>query len=101
MLWVLKRTTSMKQFFLESKTYVQTDGVENIYNFTLKNFVYLNLCSNQVALDEAGRTDPFRPQKMATQAHQLFRHQTRVSPSPAGPAGRCPLNFLYLINLKF
>ena len=26
------------------KTYVQTDGLENIYNFTLKNFVYLNLC---------------------------------------------------------
>ena len=27
------------------KTYVQTDGLENIYNFTLKNFVYLNLCN--------------------------------------------------------
>ena len=31
MLWVLK-------------TYVKTDGQENIYNFTLKDFVYLNLC---------------------------------------------------------
>ena len=27
----------------EPKTYLQTDGLENIYNFTLKNFVYLNL----------------------------------------------------------
>ena len=25
------------------KTYVKTDRQENIYNFTLKNFVYLNL----------------------------------------------------------
>ena len=28
---------------LRIQTYVQTDGLENIYNFTLKNFVYLNL----------------------------------------------------------
>ena len=34
---------------------------------------------------------------MAIQAHQAFY---RVSPSPAGPAGCCPLNFLNLINLK-
>ena len=33
MLWVLKRMVS----------YVQTDGLENIYNLMLKNFVYLNL----------------------------------------------------------
>ena len=44
MLWELKRTISMRQFFLAPQTYVQTDGLENIYNFTLKNFVYLNLC---------------------------------------------------------
>ena len=30
-----------------------------------------------------------------------FADTTRVSPSPAGPVGRCPLNFLDLINLKF
>ena len=30
-----------------------------------------------------------------------FVNTTRVSPSPAGPAGCCPLNFLNLINLKF
>ena len=35
MLWVLKRTISMRQFFLAPKTYVQTDGLENIYNFKL------------------------------------------------------------------
>ena len=28
-------------------------------------------------------------------------YTTCVKPSPAGPAGCCPLNFLYLINLKF
>ena len=43
MLWVLKRTVSMRRFFWAPKTYVQTDGLKNIYNFTLKNFVYLNL----------------------------------------------------------
>ena len=30
-----------------------------------------------------------------------FADTTRVLPSPAGPAARCPLNFLNLINLKF
>ena len=30
-----------------------------------------------------------------------FADTTRVSPSPAGPAGCCPLNFLNMINLKF
>ena len=30
-----------------------------------------------------------------------FVDATGVSPSPAGPAGCCPLNFLNLINLKF
>ena len=44
MLWVLKRTVSIRRFFWASKTYVQTDGLEYIYNFTLKTFVYLNLC---------------------------------------------------------
>ena len=43
MLWVLKRTVSMRRFFLAPKTYVQTDGLKNIYNFTFKNFAYLNL----------------------------------------------------------
>ena len=35
MLWVLK-------------TYVKNDGLENIYNFMLKNFVYLNLWSKSL-----------------------------------------------------
>ena len=30
-----------------------------------------------------------------------FADTTRVSPSPAGPVGYCPLNFLNLIILKF
>ena len=33
----------MRRFFWIPKTYVKTDGQENIYNFTLKNFVYLSL----------------------------------------------------------
>ena len=35
---------------------------------------------------------------------KLIKHladTTCVSPSPAGPTGGCPLNFLYLTNLKF
>ena len=35
MLWV--------RFFWASKTYAQNNGLENIYNFTLKMFVYLRL----------------------------------------------------------
>ena len=41
MLWVLKRTISMRWFFWELKTYVKKwHGYENIYNFTLKIFAY-------------------------------------------------------------
>ena len=36
-LWVVKRTVSLRQFFWAPKTYVQADGFEKIYNFTLKN----------------------------------------------------------------
>ena len=43
MLWVLKRKVSVRRFFWAPKTYVQTDGLENIYYFTLKNFFYLNI----------------------------------------------------------
>ena len=43
MLWVLKRTVSMRRFFWAPKKYVKTDGLENIYNFILKICVYLNL----------------------------------------------------------
>ena len=42
MLQVLKRTVSKRRFFLAPKTYAKTYGKENINNFTLKNFVYLN-----------------------------------------------------------
>ena len=33
----------MRRFFCAPKTYVKTNGYENIYNFTLKNVVYLNI----------------------------------------------------------
>ena len=42
MLWVLKRTVSMRRFFWAPKTNVKTDGLENIYIFRWK-FLYLNL----------------------------------------------------------
>ena len=42
-LWVLKGTVSFRPFFLAPKTFVKIDGFKNIYNFMLKNFVYLNL----------------------------------------------------------
>ena len=43
MLWVLKRTVSMRRFFWAPKTYAQNNGQENIYNLMLMFFVYLNL----------------------------------------------------------
>ena len=36
MLWVIKRTVSMRRFFWASKIYVKTDGFKNFHNFTLK-----------------------------------------------------------------
>ena len=50
MLWVLKITVSKRRFFWAPKTYVKTDGKENNNNFTLKNFVYLNLWLYQKGL---------------------------------------------------
>ena len=44
MLWVLKRTVSMRRFFWAPKTYFKINGLENIYIFTLKIFAYLSLC---------------------------------------------------------
>ena len=42
MLWVLKRTISMRWFFCAPKTYAKHLGQENIHRFTLKIFVYVN-----------------------------------------------------------
>ena len=38
MLWVLKRTVSMRRFFLALKTYVKIDDLENTNNMTLEKF---------------------------------------------------------------
>ena len=35
MLWVLKRTVSMRRFFRAPKTHIQTNGLANIYNIKL------------------------------------------------------------------
>ena len=43
MLWVLKRTVSMRRFFRAPKTHVFIDEYENNYNFTLIKFPYLDL----------------------------------------------------------
>ena len=50
MLWVLKRTVSMRQFFWAPITYAKNYGLENIYNFMFKNFVYLNVCKSEAHL---------------------------------------------------
>ena len=43
MLWVLKRTVSLRQFIWAPKTYAKTDGSESNYEFMLKFLAYLNL----------------------------------------------------------
>ena len=42
MLWVLKRTLSMRRFFWAPKTDVQTDGLENITILRSK-IVFINI----------------------------------------------------------
>ena len=44
MLWVLKRTVSMRLFFRAPKTHVLIDGLENHYSFMIIKFPYLDLC---------------------------------------------------------
>ena len=36
MLWILKRTVTVRRFFWAAKTYAKKYGEENIYNFSLK-----------------------------------------------------------------
>ena len=50
MLWVLKRTVSMRRFFLAPKTYAKIGGLENVYKFMLKIFVYLKDLGEKVPL---------------------------------------------------
>ena len=66
-------------------------------------FFQWTLLHNESCEREVGRTDPYGPQEMVIQAHQAFHFDdtTRHSPPPAGQEGRCPLNFLNLINLNF
>ena len=59
MLWVFKRTISMRRFFWAPKTYVNIDRQENNHNFTLKKYAYLdqflyfNDCSNFFIFSES------------------------------------------------
>ena len=42
MLWVIKIAFTLRRFFWTPKTHAKIYGSENIFNFSLKNFVYLN-----------------------------------------------------------
>ena len=57
MLWLLKRTISMRQFFFSTKTYVKTDRYENIYNVTLKSFAYLDQCYPHTYVERSDSVD--------------------------------------------
>ena len=49
MLWVLKGTVSMKQFFRAPKSYVKNNELGNLNNFKLTFFDYLNYLNNNKA----------------------------------------------------
>ena len=55
----------MRRFFLAPKTYVKIDGQENIYNFTLKIFVYLNMCGYFKNLNKVKHTSKLNPSLLA------------------------------------
>ena len=66
-------------------------------------FVFFNRHCSTINLvkEKQGGLIPPGLKRWPFQLFQHFADTTRVSPSPAGPAGCCPLNFLNLINLKF
>ena len=49
MLWVLKRTVSMRRFFWAPKHMLKLMGKKTFTKFTQKSFVYLNLCYSLLA----------------------------------------------------
>ena len=51
--------------------------------------------------EKQGGLIPMGLKRMPLKLVKYLTDTTCVSPSPAGPAGCCPLNFLYLVNLKF
>ena len=69
-----QRTVSMRRFFWAPKTYVKTDGKENIHNFTLKKYVYLNLL--------IGYTVPFRLLSVYFQGAKKLCPQCNMITSP-------------------
>ena len=75
MLWVLERTVSMRRFFWGPKTYAKHYELENIYNFTLKFFAYLNMCTLlRVMCLIAVSDNRFEQQKSTYDAY--FRHNS-------------------------
>ena len=50
--------------------------------------------------EKQGGLIPKGLKRLPFKLNEHFADTTRVSPSPAGQAGRCLLNFLNLINLK-
>ena len=51
MLWVLKRTVSMRRFFWAPKTYVKADGKDNIYNFIVVTIALATKCAFIITCD--------------------------------------------------
>ena len=48
LLWVLKRTVSVRRFFWVPITHIRIDELENIHNFTFKYFACLMLTGNKI-----------------------------------------------------
>ena len=51
--------------------------------------------------EKQGGPIPTGPKRWLLMLIKHLADTTCISPSPAGPAGCCPLNLLYLLNLKF
>ena len=50
----------MRPFFWAPKTYAKNYGLENIYSFVLKIFVYLKLCTHSLMAYLKGRVVSWR-----------------------------------------
>ena len=65
--------------------------------------VFFNRHSTRMYLmkEKQGGPIPTGLQRWPLKLIKHLANTTCILPSPAGPAGCCPLNFLYLVNLKF
>ena len=64
MLWVLKRTVSMRRFFWAPKHMLKIKGKKILTFFTLKMFGYINLCIRfQYKKGDHRPTNPWNQEK--------------------------------------